>query len=365
MRVISFFSGAGGMDLGFVLAGHNIVWANDFDKDAVSTYNKNIGEVIGHKSINGDITKILNVSDAEINEIIPDADVVIGGFPCQGFTIANLNRSMSDERNYLYLQLLKIINIKQPSFFVLENVKGLENMDNGTVLNMILNDLEGAGYTVCYNVLNAYNFGVPQNRERVIIVGVRNDLSNNYIIPQQNINNIPRKTLYVAPTHSVNSNVNEDEKCWEKVNRVYQLFLEGKLDSNINYFKNDNKIFRVQTVRDAIGDLPIEYTDDCNILNHTGTKCKVKITNRVGNRATEWDKYSPTIMGRGSGTGGPLIIPHPLQHRRMSIREVARIQTFPDKFEFFGCNSACYRQIGNAVPVLMAYNIAKILPNNI
>ena len=145
MRVISFFSGAGGMDLGFTLAGHQIVWSNDFDKDAVQTYNENIGKYWGHESVLGDITKLLSKPFEEIDKIIPDGDVVIGGFPCQGFSIANVNRSMEDEKNYLYLELLKVIHVKNPKFFVLENVKGLENMEKGQVLNMILDDLEKAG----------------------------------------------------------------------------------------------------------------------------------------------------------------------------------------------------------------------------
>lgn len=365
MRIISLFSGAGGMDLGFILAGHEIVWSNDFDKDAVKTYNKNIGIHDNHESILGDITEILDISNNEINRLIPNGDVVIGGFPCQGFSIANVNRNMDDERNYLYLELLKVINIKQPSFFVLENVKGLENMNSGKVLEMILDDLEGAGYTVCYNVLNAYNYGVPQNRERVIILGIRNDLVNQYVIPQVEAPLKSRKTLYVAPTHSINSNIKENLTPWQKINNVYDLWLTGNLHRDRNYFRNENNniLYKVTTLKDAISDLPINFDpDNKKILNHTGSLCKVNINNRVGNRATDWNKYAPTIMGRGSGTGGPLIIPHPLQHRRLSVREVARIQTFPDKFHFLGSNSACYRQIGNAVPVLMAYNIAKILP---
>lgn len=124
---------------------------------------------------------------------------------------------------------------------------------------------------------------------------------------------------------------------------------------------NSNKNYKYITVRDAIQDLPLEYIpDNKNILNHNGTKCKVKINGRVGNRTTEWDKISPTIMGRGSGTGGPLIIPHPNLHRRMSVREVARIQSFPDEYFFMGSNSAKYRQIGNAVPPIFAYHIGKI-----
>ncbi|MBU5593092.1 DNA cytosine methyltransferase [Clostridium sp. MSJ-4] len=366
MRVISFFSGAGGMDLGFTLAGHEVVWSNDFDRDAVNTYNENIGRHLGHESTLGDITQILNIRDEEINQLIPDGDIVIGGFPCQGFSIANVNRNMNDdERNFLYLELLRIITIKRPSFFVLENVKGLENIEGGEVLDMIIEDLEGAGYTVCYDVLNAYNFGVPQNRERVIIVGVRNDLTDIYIIPQQVAPaRKSKKTLYVAPTHSKDSNIEENVTSWQKVNRLYNLWLNNDLDRNRHYLRNDDNIlYRIQTLRDAISDLPQDFEpDNQEVLNHTGSLCRVNINNRVGNRATDWDRYAPTIMGRGSGTGGPLIIPHPLQHRRLSVREVARIQTFPDNFHFLGSNSACYRQIGNAVPVLMAYNIAKILP---
>lgn len=191
MRVVSFFFGAGGMDLGFIFAGHDIIWANDFDKYALETYNHNIGQYLGHNAVLGDITQILKGDKNVVNDVIPDCDIIIGGFPCQGFSIANVNRSMEDERNFLYLELLKAISVKQPPFFLLENVKGLENMEQGKILNIILDDLEaagtpdcrifkgrGPGYKVVYNVLNAYNYGVPQNRERVIILGVRNDIQN-------------------------------------------------------------------------------------------------------------------------------------------------------------------------------------------
>lgn len=367
MRVISLFSGAGGMDLGFILAGHEVVWSNDFDQHAVSTYNENIGARLNHQSILGDITQMLNRPFDEIDELIPDGDIVIGGFPCQGFTIANLNRSMEDEKNYLYLELLKVIHVKNPKFFILENVKGLESMEQGEVLNMILDDLEKAGnhgYTVCYNVLNAYNYGVPENRERVIIVGIRNDLKDKFTIPNKENKKNPRKTLYVETTHSKDGELEEENTPWEKINYLYELWSNGDLDRNINYFENTTgSKYKLRTLRDAIEGLPLDFDENNeNIFNHTGSLCKVKITNRVGNRSTDWDKYAPTIMGRGSGTGGPLIIPHPLQHRRLSVREVARIQTFPDKFIFKGNNSACYRQIGNAVPVMMAYHIAKIIP---
>ena len=368
MNVVSFFSGAGGMDLGFCLAGHNIIWSNDFDEYAVSTYNQNIAGKLNHEALCCDIVKLLDCDRNAINEIIPDCDIIIGGFPCQGFSIANLNRSMEDDKNFLYLQLLKAISVKQPPYFLLENVKGLENMEGGKVLDMILDDLssagtkssklfpsDGVGYTVVYNVLNAYNFGVPQNRERVIILGVRNDIDNPVVRSHIGNKKRTRKNLLVKNTHSIDSNCKETQTPFEKVNKMYEQWKKGKpvLEQNCA------TIFSAKTVRDAIFDLPRDY-DLINYKNHVGSKCKVKITGYVGNRKTAWDKPSPTIMGRGSGTGGPLLPPHPDLHRRITVREAARIQTFPDDFFFEGPISACYRQIGNAVPVLLAYNIAKI-----
>lgn len=375
MNVVSLFSGAGGLDLGFCLAGHKIIWANDFDNEAVNSYNTNIGKYMSHNAICADIVKMLDVSKNSINELIPDCDIVIGGFPCQGFTIANLERSMEDERNYLYLQLLKVISVKQPKYFLLENVKGLENIDGGKVLPMILDDLEyagtkrskffstskGCGYSVYYNVFNALYFGVPENRERVIILGIRNDLKEqtqlNKFLSKENLRNKldKRKILTIPYTHSKESKI-EGFNPNGYVNKLYKSFKNKR--ACIVKYNNPKTTYRINTLRDAIMDLPDDY--DVNILNHNGSKCKVNIKNRIGNRATYWDKPAPTIMGRGSGTGGPLIPPHPNRRRRFTVREVARIQTFPDDFEFKGSVSCCYRQIGNAVPVLMAYNIAKI-----
>ena len=371
MKVISLFSGAGGLDLGFSLAGHEIVWANDFDEYAVQTYEKNFNRFNKHKVVRGDIIDYLNKDEEFLKKDIPDADIVIGGFPCQGFSIANINRNMSDERNYLYLQVLKMIQLKNPKFILLENVKGLENMEKGKILSMIINDIEntGSGYTVYYNLLNALNYGVPQNRERVIIFGVRNDLKDKVKIPLVDIfdKKKPKKRLFVNTTHSVDSTIKQKKSSIDIVTEMYNLKIKGK-DFNIKKYFDPAKKYSYQTLADTIKDLPEETNNpECEILNHTSSKCKLvekdsKKSKMVGNRPTDWNKYSPTIMGRGSGTGGPLIIPHPQYNRRMSVREVARIQTFPNTFEFLGSTSACYRQIGNAVPVLMAYNIAKIFP---
>ena len=172
-KLISLFSGAGGMDLGFKQAGFDIIYANDFDEDAVTTYRNNIDDNV----VLGDICKI------DSNEIPDNPDVVIGGFPCTGFSIANTKRNMDDERNYLYQQLLRVVKDKQPKIFVAENVKGLLSMEKGKVIKMIVNDFKDIGYDVNYKILNAADYGVPQARERVIIIGNKCGIKN--IFPKQ------------------------------------------------------------------------------------------------------------------------------------------------------------------------------------
>ena len=307
------------MDLGFLKAGHKIIWVNDNDPDSCLTYERNFK----HRPVCKDIEEVLSSE-------IPDGDVVIGGFPCQGFSIANPYRNTEDKRNKLYLELLRVIRDKKPKYFIAENVTGLcsiggydtkEDRKNhtGRVLKAILNELRMAtniGYHVEFRILNAADFGVPQMRRRVIILGTRNDI---------------KKILkHPSPTHSK----------------------EGK-DSFPGW----------RTVKSAIFDLPAKPSN--NIPNHVGTSHKVKINGHLGNRATQWDKASPTIVGRGGGTGGPVIIPHPDLKRRMTVRETARIQCFPDDFVFEGSISSQYRQIGNAVPWPLAYHIAKMMPKRI
>jgi DNA (cytosine-5)-methyltransferase 1 len=307
MKVISLFCGAGGMDIGFIKAGHKVVWANDFDKDSCETYKKNIG----HSPVCEDISKIPSKS-------IPEGDIVIGGFPCQGFSLANPYRKKGDERNKLYLEMLRVIKDKKPKYFVGENVTGLcsiggyENKEDkkkgmGRVLKMIIKDFENAGYSVEWKILNAAEFGVPQTRRRVLILGTRKDIS--------------KKLKHPSPKYSKDK--------WK-------------------------------TVGEALEGLPLEPTS--KIPNHIGTAHKVKINGHLGNRETRTDKPSPTIVGRGGGTGGPVIIPHPSRIRRMTVRETARLQSFPDNFVFEGAITSQYRQIGNAVPWPLAYHVAKMIP---
>ncbi len=160
MKIISLFSGAGGLDLGLIQAGHEIVWANDIFIDAVETYKRNIGN---------------HVDTRDISEIpssgIPDADVVVGGFPCQGFSVANWGRTVGDSRNRLYREMVRVVSDKQPQFFVAENVKGLVSLGKGAILENIIRDFNEVGYRTCWKVLNSADYGAPQKRMRFVMLG--------------------------------------------------------------------------------------------------------------------------------------------------------------------------------------------------
>ena len=302
LRVVSLFSGAGGLDLGFKEAGFQIVWANDFDKDAVETYKENVGK----ECICGDISQIDSAD-------IPDCDVIIGGFPCQGFSLANQKRNVLDERNKLYLQYIRILKDKKPKFFVAENVKGILSLGHGEVIKAIINDFSKVGYNVTYKMLNAADYGVPQTRQRVIIVGVRKDLNVKFEFP--------------SPTHS-----------------------KGGKEGLPKWI----------TVAEALKGIPDPDGPDADkVPNNEYSRYKVNPRNFTGHRRTDPDKPSPTILARGNGGGGVCAIPHPNGIRRMSVRESASIQTFPLHFRFKGRMGSAYRQVGNAVPVKLAYQIAK------
>jgi DNA (cytosine-5)-methyltransferase 1 len=305
MRVISLFSGAGGMDLGFIQAGHEVVWANDHDEDAVQTYQANIGDHV--------VLKDLEKVDAES---IPNGDVVIGGFPCQGFSRANMRRTPEDERNTLYLQFLRVLRAKRPKYFFAENVPGLISMEQGRVIRMIVNDFEECGYDVTYELFNTADFGVPQTRRRVIILGHRKDLRQE------------RRCTFPKPTHARNPK-GPDLKPWV-------------------------------TISEALSGIP-EPDDDHELANHVCSRYKITNRDFTGHRRTDPEKPSPTILARGNGGGGVCAIQHFRNHRRMSVRESAIIQTFPVDYVFHGSLNSMYRQVGNAVPVFFARQLGERL----
>jgi len=304
MKVVSLFSGAGGLDLGFKMAGHDILWANDKYYDAVETYRLNLGNHITCKDI-------FMIDENEV----PDCDIVIGGFPCQGFSIANTKRSANDERNQIYLQLIRIIKAKQPKFFLAENVKGIISLANGDVLKMILHDFYSLGYKVQSRVLNAADYGVPQLRQRIFIIGVRNDVNYSFDYPH--------------PTNSAEG-------------------LHG--------------LPKWVSVSNALSVLP--NPDEKNTIpNHVYSKYKLRFNGYLGHRMIDPHKPAPTVTARGDDKGGVVVLHHPNNQRRMSCRELATVQSFPKDYVFYGTQSSVYRQIGNAVPPLLAFAIAKQFKN--
>lgn len=380
--VAGLFSGCGGLDLGFIQAGFNVVWANDFFKEAVETYKKNISNHI----VLGDITKISS------SEIPNDFDILLGGFPCQGFSIANIKRSMEDERNFLYKEMLRVIGDKQPKYFVAENVKGLLSMQKGKVIEMIINDFQNIGYDVDYKLMKASEYGVPQHRERVVIIGNRLGLKNPFpkkthgdeedLIPffstkeaVGHLSNVRiRDKNFVLKgekiiNHKARTNVHDE--FWGRKHKVNQFDIcdylkywrsksgwsTKRVDEHFGYAHTAGHWFRKDNGSGSIPN-PSDWWELKKILGFDDkydkqvTELELKpITFEQSLRINNWETPSDTITATG-----PEI--HPNKERRMSVRECAIIQTFPNDFEFVGSLGNMYKQIGNAVPVLLAKKIA-------
>jgi len=306
MRITSLFSGAGGLDLGLIQAGNEVVWANDWDVDAVRTYRQNVDRDI----VCEDIAKIKSAD-------IPDSDVVVGGFPCQGFSRANWQRVKGDQRNKMYHQLLRVVKDKKPLYFLAENVRGILSFAGGKAIKQILQDFSNAGYRVKYKLFNLADYGVPQSRRRVIIAGTSKTL------PEELDYSFPK------PTHC------DPSKCKE------------------------TNLLPWETISKALQGIPEPRGDCSDLSNHICSQYKVTNRDFTGHRLTADDKPSPTILARGNAKGGVCVIQHPRNHRRLSVRETAVIQTFPLDFEFVGSMTSCYRQVGNAVSVLFAKHLGK------
>ena len=297
MKILSLFSGAGGFDLGLIQAGNQVVWANDIDKNAASTYMKNIG---GH-------IICADIKDISMLDMPSSVDAVVGGFPCQGFSQANMRRAVDDDRNMLYKFFLYAVRAVLPKYFIAENVKGILSLDGGNVINLIKADFMNAGYVTSINLIHLADFGIPQTRQRVFIIGHRKDIPSmfKFLLPQK--------------THCKSGN----PKPW-------------------------------MSMKSAIGHYP-EPDETDSYLNHVCSSYKLAYRDFTAHRPTSPDKPSPTILARGNGKGGVCAIPHYNGKRRISVRESATLQTFPENFEFIGPINSCYRQVGNAVPVKFAY----------
>ena len=392
--VVGLFSGCGGLDLGFKQAGFDILWANDFDKDSVETYKNNIGDHI----VLGDITKISS------KEIPSNFDVLLGGFPCQGFSVANSKRSMKDERNFLYLEMLRIIKDKKPKFFVAENVKGLLSMEKGAVIEMIVKDFEKIGYKVDYRLLTASDYGVPQHRQRVFIIGnrigkenpypkithgLKNDLFNPKLEPfvstKDAISHLANVRTRDKPFRHKNvtiynhvARMNVSDKFWGRKHDVNQFDIcdylkewrkdsgwsTKRIDEHFGYAHTAGHWFRKDNNSGSIPN-PDDWRELKKLLKFDNkydkqvTELEEKtIVFEQSLRISNWEEPSDTITATG-----PEI--HPNKKRRLSVRECAILQTFPDDFIFHGAIGSMYKQIGNAVAVDLAYQIGNLIKKNL
>ncbi|MCC5791769.1 MAG: DNA cytosine methyltransferase [Legionellaceae bacterium] len=311
MKIISLFSGAGGLDLGLTQAGHKIIWANDIYADAVATYKRNIGNHVDTRDI----------SEISSNEI-PEADVVVGGFPCQGFSIANMGRTVDDKRNTLYKEMVRVIKDKKPIFFIAENVKGIISLGKGEVLKKIINDFSKVGYDLRWSVLNSADYGVPQKRMRFVMLGVRKDICT---------------TEPFFPPVKSHQNPKSNQISTQLKNWI--------------------------SVGEALSHIP-EPEDAPEIPNHDYSKYKLRFNGHIGHRVIDPNQPAPTVTGRGDEKGGVVVLHHPKNHRRMSARELAIVQSFPDNFIFEGTKTSVYRQIANAVPPMLGRAIGEMLSEN-
>ena len=326
-RVISLFAGCGGLDLGFKDAGFEIVFANDNEPKVEETYEKNLQ----HQITIEDICKI-NKKD------IPVCDVLTAGIPCQPFSSAGNRKSTSDKDGNLFLQVIETIKIqkKPPSVVLFENVRGfLSSKDeNGTLLTERFKDeMFKIGYTSTFQLLNASDYGVPSNRYRVIIVCVKKGLKKKYHFPIPEL--LKDNKVTVGDVLSKPLPKNEEEEVWKLPPSSLKLVP----------FISEGGSWK---------DIPYEELPDRFRKIHNDVK-----RYRSPNFYRRFSRNE--VMGTVTATSSPENsgILHPLKNRRYSIREIARCQSFPDDFKFYGNNvSHKYRMIGNAVPPKLAKVIA-------
>lgn len=329
-KQISLFSGCGGLDLGFKQAGFENVWANDFDSDAQAIYALNLGAIDGRD--------IREVDEKEI----PQGDILTAGFPCQPFSSAGSRRGIYDSRGMLYKECLRIIQDKMPKVIVFENVRGLlstKYIDGRNLTDVIVEDLSvmrGIGYNVVHKLLNASDYGVPQNRQRVFFVGVRKDLGVNFTFPaKQKSEKLTLRHILDVPSSAKNQ---VDWTLSPQALDMIKYIPEGGSWKDVPYEKLAPRFQRIR--------------DDMKKYHSPNFY-----------RRFSRDEINGTITASAQPENCGII--HPTENRRYTIREIARIQSFPDDFLFIDDTpkniAAMYKVIGNAVPVALAHCIASAI----
>lgn len=371
-KFIDLFAGAGGLSLGLEQAGFEVVFANEINSTCAETYlyNRNLSS---DQMFVGDINDLIKNID-KYKKYFKDVSLVCGGPPCQGFSMANRQRLIDDPRNNLYKSYLEFLSNIMPEFFIMENVKGMANK-----IDEILEDFHnklGNQYNIEYQILNAKDFGIPQNRERLIVIGNRigieskdifDEIESCKVVDKVTLGNAILDLPKLKPNKLKNNTGFEDENCgyFEKdynytKTKFYNFINNGriitKLYNHKSRYNNDRdiKIFGLlpqgcNSLHESIKDI-MPYQSRNNIFKDKYFKLS---ENEICKTITSHMKFDCNMYI------------HPTQARGLSPREAARVQTFPDDYVFKGPQNSWYMQIGNAVPVKLAEVIGKCIINKI
>lgn len=396
-KVIDLFAGAGGLSEGFRRAGFDIISHVEMDKDAsltlktreayyyckennkmdlyINYLNHNISRDNFYKNIPKKyLNKVINqeISDETIIDIFEKIDVllensvvtgIIGGPPCQAYSIAGRSRQKNkmenDPRNFLYLQYLKFINKYSPDFFVFENVQGLLSAKEGTVFIDIQEKMKSLGYSIEYKILDSSDFGVAQTRKRIIIIGFKDTLNIEYPKFNYNFKKCNVKELFNDLPFINAGEANNIYK--EKINACLKyLKIRDENWNTLTYHKsrstndNDKKIYKLCVTQLESNNKNMQYFNlPKNLIKHNNTNC---FSDRF--KVVDYNKPCHTMVAHISKDGHHYIHPDIKQNRSITVREAARIQSFPDDYYFESSQTNSFKQIGNAVPVFMAEQIA-------
>ena len=342
IKYVDLFAGCGGLSKGFYLSGdfEDIAFV-EYWKPAIDTFKENFPNSI---LLGEDITKITEEDIKKLNG--NSIDLIIGGPPCQGFSIAG-KRDTKDPRNSLFMDFVRVVNIIKPKMFLMENVKGLVSMKTATgekVLDVILREFEQIGYKVKYKVIDSATYGIPQHRHRIFFVGIRGD-KNNFQFPKE--------------THAEQEKILIDGTKINKFKTVRQAI--GDLESleSGQKSKTDSLHFAIEHVERHIKWLKVtpegktaHLNEDPNLRPPSGYPTTYK--------RFWWDRPAPAVTTCFSSISSQNNV-HPRDTRAITIREASRLQTFPDDFKFMNSISSIRKQIGNAVPP----QLAKVLADEI
>jgi len=342
--VIDLFAGVGGLSLGFEQAGFHVVLANEYDDEIAAAYRKNH---LDTKMVVGDITA-LNLEDT-FGVFAGKIDVIIGGPPCQGFSQKGQRKTIHDKRNFLFKYYVKVVELVHPRYFVMENVPNLLTAENGYFRKEIVELFNGMGYSLNTGILNAADYGVPQNRRRAVIIGKRDGNA-----PPLPIKTEQRVTIWdaIGDLAYLESGEGQEEQQYANLPASdYAKSLRGDMCVLHNHVATKHSKLALERLALIPPNCGKEVLPDEHLTKsiYSGTWCRM-IKDDIS--VTITTRFDTPSSGRFT---------HPYLNRAITVREAARIQSFPDSFVFTGTKSSQMKQVGNAVPPRLANAIATVI----